>query len=142
MKRGQLAEPGHRHRGVGQLELHGLEGGDRLAELDAAVHVLDGELHGPVGGAEHLPRREGEVQLEVVGRGGRARRRPSRSVTNGPEAGAEPIAGRAWRCRRAPSSGATRHSANRSPWSTRQRPSGTTANGRPSSSRSSTDGTG
>ena len=45
---GQLAEPGDGDGGVGQLELHGLEGGDRLAELDAAVHVLDGQLDGPV----------------------------------------------------------------------------------------------
>ena len=52
---GQLAEAGDGDGGVGQLELDGLERGDRLAELDPPVHVLDGQLDGPVDGAEHRP---------------------------------------------------------------------------------------
>ena len=77
---GELAQPGDGDGAVGQLELHGLERGDRLAELDAPVDVLDRELDGPV--ARCRARRQAvSVSVEqhvAVGAGVGRRRRVAR----------------------------------------------------------------
>jgi hypothetical protein len=91
---GQLPQPSDRHRCVGQRELHGLEGGDRLAELDPPGHVLDRQLDRAVGGPEHGAGGEGQVEHHV-GAGVAGERVALVQVGDErPEAGAERAAAR------------------------------------------------
>ena len=78
---GELAEAGDTDGAVGELELHGLERSDGLAELDAPVDVLHRQLHRSIARAEHGRRRERGVEQHVaIGAGhvGARRRRAAR----------------------------------------------------------------
>ena len=74
---GEHLQPGAFDLGVGQLELHALERGQRLAELLAHLDVGDGEFHCPVEHSEQRP--AGQRQRQRRGRPRRRRRAASSS---------------------------------------------------------------